>query len=179
MGSEPSEARGRPDSGERASYCLFRVDDRLLHGQVALGWGRKLRPECFLLADDRLAADPETAELYRLAAPDQTRVLIHSPEDLLAGRVEGHDPGRTVLLVRGLSAAARLLRGGVPGPVNLGGLHARPGALQVFPYLFLTPEDGRLLRLLLEEGHALYAQELPDGERRAAPEWLPPEDHDG
>ena len=34
-----------PLSARRAQpYRLFRVDDRLLHGQVALGWGRHLGP---------------------------------------------------------------------------------------------------------------------------------------
>ncbi|MEZ4655237.1 MAG: PTS sugar transporter subunit IIB [Candidatus Eisenbacteria bacterium] len=34
-----------------ASYLWFRVDDRLLHGQVTLGWGRHLDPDVYLLAD--------------------------------------------------------------------------------------------------------------------------------
>ena len=38
--------------------------------------------------------------------------------------------------------ATRLLRAGVPGPLNLGGIHSHAGAREVLPYLFLTRGGG-------------------------------------
>ena len=156
----------------RASYRLFRVDDRLLHGQVALAWGRQLSPRHFLLADDRLAVDAEAARIFALCAPEGCDVSIASIESLLRGNGDLPEPASSVLLVRGLAEAARLLRGGVPGPVNLGGIHAHPGARQVFPYLFLTPPEESLVAALLAEGHALFAQDLPQNTKRDAGDWL-------
>ncbi len=148
-----------PDGPRRRSFLLFRVDDRLLHGQVVLGWGGRLGPATYLLADDRLAADPEAELLHAAAAPPECRVRI-VPLEAAAGGMD-LDPARTVLLVRGVAEAAALLRGGVPGPLNLGGIHAHSGARPLLPYLFLTPEEERLLAELAGEGHSIYAQDLP------------------
>ena len=31
---------------------LFRLDDRLIHGQVVIGWGIKLNPDKYVIIDD-------------------------------------------------------------------------------------------------------------------------------
>jgi mannose/fructose/N-acetylgalactosamine-specific phosphotransferase system component IIB len=151
------------------------VDDRLLHGQVALAWGRYLDPKHFLLADDRLANDPDAVELYALAAPDGCTVTIAPVELVEAGDESLPEPAQSFLLVRGLEEAARCLRAGVPGPLNLGGIHLHPGARRIFPYLYLTPAEETVVARLSAEGHLVYAQDLPQSPRRAAPEWLQPE----
>lgn len=192
----------RSASGRRvpAPFRLFRVDDRLLHGQVSLGWGRHLGRTDYVLADKALAGDPDAAELYGLVAPEGSRVAVLSPEGLIAalgrgGRDRGDagppgcresptggaefrhggmllDPTATVLLVRRLEQAAVLLRAGVPGPVNLGGMHMRSGAREILPFLFLTPGDRDLLRRLISEGHSFFAQEIPGYPRLDGPELL-------
>ena len=157
---------------ERGRYSLFRVDDRLLHGQVALAWGRQLNPKHYLLADSALARDPDTAQLYVLSAPEGCDVAVLSPEELLDPATPLPAPKETILLVREVTAAARLLRGGVSGPLNLGGIHFRREARQIFPFLFLTPEEEALLAALLREGHAVFAQDLPQNPRWDAAQWL-------
>ena len=38
---------------------LARVDDRLIHGQVTVGWSQQLNPDRILLANNAIAGDPE------------------------------------------------------------------------------------------------------------------------
>jgi len=52
---------------------LARIDDRLIHGQVALGWGRSLRPTLFLVVSDTLRADVDRTELCLIGVPDDAR----------------------------------------------------------------------------------------------------------
>ena len=47
---------------------LFRIDDRLIHAQVVVGWGRRLRPDRIVLADDAVRAEEWEKELYASAA---------------------------------------------------------------------------------------------------------------
>jgi mannose/fructose/N-acetylgalactosamine-specific phosphotransferase system component IIB len=150
------------------SYLWFRVDDRLLHGQVTLGWGRHLDPRAYLLADDALASDPTGRTIFELAAPEGVTVTIVALE--AAARREP-DP-RTVLLVRSVAAAALLLRAGVAGPVNLGGLHRHEGAAPYLPFLFLDPGERDLLRELIREGHGFVVQDLPENPTRELPSLL-------
>ena len=130
------------------AYLWFRIDDRLLHGQVALGWGRHLAPRAYLLVDDDLAAD------VTVTVVDQDAALRMIPEE------------HTIVLVRSVAAAARLVRGGVRGPVNLGGVHRHEGAEQYLPYLFLDRTERDLLRELMEEGVEFVVQDLPENSPR-------------
>lgn len=149
------------------SFLLIRVDDRLLHGQVALGWGALLHPRIYLLADDRVAADAWELGAYRAMAPEGTRVECRGPAAL--GREWGGLPDRegTVVLFRGLSELALALEAGFEpgGAINLGGIHASPGSQEILPFLHLTREQSGILKTLLARGHDLFAQELPGGAR--------------
>jgi PTS system mannose-specific IIB component/fructoselysine and glucoselysine-specific PTS system IIB component len=37
------------------SIVLFRVDERLIHGQVVVGWGAELHPDRIIVVDDEIA----------------------------------------------------------------------------------------------------------------------------
>jgi len=39
------------------ALVLVRVDDRLIHGQVLVGWGRFLSADHIIVADDKVAND--------------------------------------------------------------------------------------------------------------------------
>jgi hypothetical protein len=53
------------------SIMLCRIDDRLIHGQVVVGWGRPMGINLIILVDDQVAASEWEQELYRMAvAPD-------------------------------------------------------------------------------------------------------------
>ena len=41
---------------------LFRLDDRLIHGQVVIGWGIKLNPDQYVIIDDDI--EEWESELY-------------------------------------------------------------------------------------------------------------------
>jgi mannose/fructose/N-acetylgalactosamine-specific phosphotransferase system component IIB len=144
------------------AYLWFRIDDRLLHGQVALGWGRHLAPRAYLLVDDDLAADETSAAIFALAAPADVTVTVVDQDAALRMIPEEH----TIVLVRSVAAAARLVRGGVRGPVNLGGVHRHEGAEQYLPYLFLDRTERDLLRELMEEGVEFVVQDLPENSPR-------------
>ncbi|MDM7914905.1 MAG: PTS system mannose/fructose/N-acetylgalactosamine-transporter subunit IIB [Candidatus Eisenbacteria bacterium] len=156
----------------RLSYLLVRVDDRLLHGQVALGWRQALDPAGFLIVDDAIAGDPFSLSLFEAALPEGTTLEVLDTAGFVAGRARAN-PERTVLLVRGLDGMARLVDGGFrPESINLGGLHERAGARRYLDYLFLTADDLRAAESLAAAGIRLYAQDLPSRPPRPFAELL-------
>ena len=46
-----------PWQSKKLQFPLVRIDDRLLHGQVVVGWGQQLPLSRFVLASDRLGRD--------------------------------------------------------------------------------------------------------------------------
>ena len=59
------------------TLALARVDDRLIHGQVVLGWGRPLGATFIVLVDDAVRSSEWEQELYRLAVPPEVEVLTY------------------------------------------------------------------------------------------------------
>ncbi|WP_331836832.1 PTS sugar transporter subunit IIB [Erysipelothrix piscisicarius] len=48
----------------------IRIDDRLLHGQVAYSWKSALNYEAIVIASDDAASDPIRKQALKLAKPD-------------------------------------------------------------------------------------------------------------
>lgn len=147
---------------------LYRVDERLIHGQVVLGWGSRLRPTRYLVVDDAVAASDWEQELYRLALPDGVEALF-----LPVAAARGHLPewqasdAPSVLLTRSVEAMHALALGGsLRGEaVNLGGVHHGPGRERVLPYLHLSPEESGWVEAMAGEGVEVTAQDLPSSAR--------------
>jgi mannose/fructose/N-acetylgalactosamine-specific phosphotransferase system component IIB len=145
----------------RVSIVLVRVDQRLLHGQVAVGWAPRLDAEHILIADDALAADAFGREVILSAAPPDLTVEV-TPVDDVPGRLPELEDDRTILLVRNPSMLLRLIEQGVAIPeVNVGGLHWREGARRFLDYVFVTADDVAAFRKLAAKGVHLVACDLP------------------
>lgn len=150
------------------AILLFRVDERLIHGQVVIGWGRELRPDRYLVVDDRLAESDWEQELYALSLSEGEEVGFHTVEEAREHLDEWRkSEARSVVLVRNLESLLRLARGGTLADeqVNLGGLHHAAGREEVLPYLFLDETDRERLRALTAEGVVISARDLPGSPR--------------
>lgn len=142
---------------------LARIDDRLIHGQVAHGWGVPLRPSWIAIVSDALRADPGRADLYLFAAPEGTRAVVLSVAEALDPGVRATvEAERAFLLFPGPEEPMRLREGGFPlEEVNVGGLHFAEGKRAVLPYVYLDSEDRDALLRLAALGVRLVAQDLP------------------
>lgn len=143
---------------------LYRVDERLIHGQVVVGWGSKLRPDRYVVVDRDLAESEWERELYALGVPPGVEAVFVSPSVARREHSEWRgSPLRTVLLTRDIDTMLALGRGGLleGEEVNLGGLHHRQGREEVLSYLYLDDQDREQLAELKREGAKVSAQDLP------------------
>ena len=60
------------------SLELVRVDDRLIHGQVVVGWGQVINPDLFVIVDDEVAQHEWEQDIYRLGVPAAQEVEFTS-----------------------------------------------------------------------------------------------------
>jgi mannose/fructose/N-acetylgalactosamine-specific phosphotransferase system component IIB len=153
---------------------LARIDDRLIHGQVAHGWGRALHPTLLAIVSDSLRNEPDRAELYLFAVPEGARGRVVSVAEALDPSFRNEvDAERTILLFAGPEDALRLLEGGFPlQSLNVGGLHHASGRREVLPYVFLDEADRARLRALQRRGVRVYAQDLPSNSSHAMDTWV-------
>lgn len=160
------------------SIALYRVDERLIHGQVVVGWGNLLHPQRIVVVDDGLAESAWEQELYTLGLPpDLTTEFVGveaARERLRTWRGSGEV---VIVLTRDVATMRRLAQAGALAgeDVNIGGLHHAPGRREVLPYVFLSPEEGEELRALSLEGAHVSARDLPGARRVALEQLLNPE----
>jgi len=143
---------------------LARVDDRLVHGQVVIGWGRPLDVARIVLVDDAVAASPWEQDLYRMAMPDGIELRFATGVEAVPKLAEWQSsPARTMLLTGDVETMAALVRAApdVVRRINLGGIHHRPGRRERLPYVYLADEELRVLESLETEGAEVTAQDLP------------------
>jgi len=143
---------------------LNRVDDRLIHGQVVMGWGRPLGIELIILVDDRVAASPWEQQLYRMAVPPEIELRFATIAEAVASLAAWQAAPRRSLLLTGdiaTMAALHAADGSAIGAINLGGVHHRPGRRQRLPYLYLADDELTSLRALEAAGARITAQDVP------------------
>jgi mannose/fructose/N-acetylgalactosamine-specific phosphotransferase system component IIB len=152
---------------------LARIDDRLIHGQVAYGWCRALRPTLIAVISDRLRADPEGADLCLFGVPEDVRGSIRSVPEALAPEFRGEvERERTLLLLPGTDEALRLVEGGFPlRELNVGGLHHAPGKREILPFVFLDANDRERLTAIHGRGIRVFAQDLPSNPAHPFESW--------
>ena len=152
---------------------LFRIDDRLIHGQVVVGWGQPLDIGFIVLVDDTVAASDWEQELYRMGVPPEMEVYFHSAADAITAMPKYvADPRRGILLTGDIATMQRLVDGGVVTNVNVGGIHSKPGRVQRLRYVFLSPDEESQLRTLAANGVKVSAQDVPGARSVSLPDLL-------
>ena len=146
------------------AIVLFRVDDRLIHGQVVVGWGRPLGVSRVVLVDDQVAGSDWEQDLYRMAVTPDIEVAFVTVAQASANLRDWQSDTRRTLVLTGDLETMAALHAADPVTVhriNLGGIHHKPGRRERLPYLYLTDEEMTRLEALEASGAAISAQDLP------------------
>ncbi len=60
--------------------ALFRIDDRLIHGQVVTFWSRRLNINRIVIASDEVAQDSFLKKVLKMTAPPGMKVNVLTQE---------------------------------------------------------------------------------------------------
>jgi len=94
------------------SLALYRIDDRLIHGQVVVGWGQPLDVAFIVLVDDEVSSSDWEQDLYRMGVPPEIEVVFASVEQAAAQLPAWEaDPRVGFLLVGDIDTAVALAAG--------------------------------------------------------------------
>lgn len=143
---------------------LYRVDDRLVHGQVAEGWVPYLKADELAVVSDEIAADELRRDIMRFATPEGVDLKIMTVEEAAVYLPEAQASTRKVLLLLpGLTEALALLAKGLKIPaLNIGGMHYSAGKnLSIGKAIFLSDQDCAALKVLAGAGIAIEGRGVP------------------
>ena len=142
---------------------LFRIDDRLVHGQVVIGWGLPHALGFLVVVDDEIAAAPWEQELYRMGTPEGLEVVFATVAEAAAAVPRYQADARAGMLLTADVATMVRLAEAAPAvrQVTLGGLHHRADRVPRLRFVFLSPGEESALRALAARGVTVMAQDVP------------------
>ena len=142
---------------------LTRIDDRLVHGQVAFTWVPALSVNCLLVANDKVAKDEFMKLTLGLAKPAGTKLLIKSLSEAAEFLNDQKNDGLKILLIINSVKDAAVMAAEVPEirSINVGGLRLKDGAKLISKAVGVNEEDITLLRDLLSKGVEIEIRQVP------------------
>lgn len=151
------------------SIALYRIDDRLIHGQVVVGWGQRLNIGFIVLVNDAVRASAWEQELYRMGVPPNIDVITVSTAEASARIAEWDADPRVGIVVAGdIETIAALTENSQHvKKINVGGIHQRPGRSERLRFVFLSDAEATQLKQLAARGIDITAQDVPTA--RAVP----------
>ena len=140
-----------------AKITALRVDDRLIHGQVAMTWTKQLRVQGIVVANDAAAGDNTQKMALKMAVPAGIKVLIKPVDEAI--RVLNNPKAssmRILVLTRTVTDALKIRKQvGEIEFLNIGNAGRFDGVdvseKQILsPTIMLTDEEVKSLRELVE-----------------------------
>ena len=141
---------------------LARIDDRLLHGQVATVWARVTDCQRIIACDDEVAGDRLRSMLLETLAPPGTKAHVMGVEGTArAMRDTGYGNDRCILLFTNPASVLRLVELGVDiRSVNIGGMSFREGRRRITPAVSVSEDDIEAFRELAKRGIELEVRRV-------------------
>jgi mannose/fructose/N-acetylgalactosamine-specific phosphotransferase system component IIB len=142
---------------------LVRIDDRLMHGQVAFTWVPALGINCVIVANDKVAKDEFQKMTLGLAKPANAKLLITSITDAAVFLNDGkNQPLKILVLINNIKDAARLAENVAEiKSVNFGGIRSKEGSTLISKAIAITNDDLPVLQALLKTSVELEIRQVP------------------
>lgn len=148
--------------GGHMKIGLARIDDRLIHGQVATRWTKETNVNRIIVVSDEVAADHVRKTLLTQVAPPG--VTAHVVDVAKAVRVYNNPKyagDRVMLLFTNPTDVLRLVEDGVEiTTVNIGGMAFRQGKTQVNNAVSIDEKDIEAFRKLHEHNIELEVRKV-------------------
>jgi mannose/fructose/N-acetylgalactosamine-specific phosphotransferase system component IIB len=147
------------------SVVLYRIDDRLIHGQIMTAWSKVTKANRILVIDNLMAQDPFMQKVLTMAAPRDLKVEICNLENglnVLKNDVEGPND-KTLVLVKTPQVIEYLVSNGVSIKLlNVGGMGAGANRKSIFKNISASTEEIATLKKIHDMGVEIEFRIVPD-----------------
>lgn len=144
------------------NILLTRIDNRLIHGQVATQWTSSIGANLLLVANDKVAGDTFRQGLMDMAAPSFAQTRYFTIEKTCAVISKASESQKIFIICETPQDVVRLVEGGVPiKKVNVGNMHMAEGKRQVAGVVCVDDSDVAAFKRLRELGVELEIRKVP------------------
>ena len=147
-----------------ASNIIWRIDDRLIHGQIIIGWCSQLPIRLLVVCDDEIAETEWEKNLLLMATPPGLPSMVLTAEETAMQAKEWLTRDLIVLVIMKSPQYVQKLNslGLDMQKINIGGIHYRENRKEYLPYLYLSQDEVEIFRQLMETGIQVECQDLPN-----------------
>lgn len=147
------------------SIELVRIDDRLIHGQIATTWINDYNIEQVLIVDDNVVQDKMQQSVISMTAPANVKVKVFGVDSFIGIYKKNPIKRRTMIVLTNSIDAYRLLAGGVQiDYLNVGGMRFLDGRTKMARAVSVTPEEREAFKKIIEMGIDVRIQMIPRDE---------------
>ena len=148
---------------------MNRIDDRLVHGQVMIGWLGLRGANSIWIVDDVVANTPMMLDIFKFAAPagiNMQAMTVDQAAERLKNLSGGNE--KVIMIAKVPKTFVRLLEAGYkPADINYGAMAHKAGARNVTQNCDLSPEEIEDTERLYKEGIRVWIQLVPFGGYKA------------
>lgn len=153
---------------------LVRIDDRLLHGQVAITWAKDTRISRILVVSDEVAANPISKALVSQAAPPDIKSHVVTLDKLVEVYFHPMFMNVKVLLLftNPSDVAAVYKRGVYFKSVNIGGMKFTGDKKMITHFISVDERDIEAFKFLDSKEIELEVRKVPSDRKQMLMEIL-------
>lgn len=143
---------------------LYRIDDRLIHGQVMTKWVKYTGADRIYVVDDGVAEDSFMHSILKMAAPSDIQVSIYTVAEAIEVLTEGSvPPEKLIVLVKYPRTVLELFKGGVEiKELNVGGIGATADRRSLYRNISASEEEIEIFKQLHREGVKINFRIVPE-----------------
>ena len=139
---------------------LLRVDERLIHGQVAFAWTNSLKADCILIVNDAVAADKLRSTSLKMAAPAGVKFVVKTLKDAIP--LLKTDKYKLFLIVDNTSDALELVKNVKDvDHVNLGNMKLTSERTMITPSLAVSEKEKEQIHEMVAAGAEVECRAVP------------------
>jgi PTS system mannose-specific IIB component len=163
----PSAPQAPLQPGDHMKIGLARIDDRLIHGQVATRWTKETNVTRIIVVSDEVAADNVRKTLLtQVAPPGVTAHVVDVAKMVRVWNNPKYGKDKVMLLFTNPTDVVRLVEEGVNiTTVNIGGMAFRQGKTQVNNAVSVDAKDIEAFKKLNERGIELEVRKVSSDQK--------------
>ena len=145
---------------------VFRIDDRLIHGQIITKWIKDANAKMIMVVDDKAAGDKTQQMILKFAVPAGIKLEILSKEAAVKRVAEDTTNTNVLMLVRNPKEANALVEMGLKVDRiiigNISNSKSEVGRTKLLDYIYVEPADVEAIKSLNDKGILLEVKAAPE-----------------
>jgi mannose/fructose/sorbose-specific phosphotransferase system IIB component len=152
---------------------LIRIDDRLIHGQVVVGWVKALDIQRLVVVNDEITKNNMRRTLMEMAVPADLKVSFLGISEAVSAS-KSSSPERSLLLFASPADVLAFVKaGGAVSAVNVGGMHFSEGKNQITKTICVDSNDLAVFKELKKMGVEMEIRAVPGDARENLEKAIP------